>query len=175
MKVKFESADDPSQTSFSHLCKINSATQIECQIQSDHSLFGELLVSLEELDSRIKLNDDVYLSVLVLPLPTLRTISPLETYVSANTRTREAQTVKLQLKLGFGEGPGEDELLLQKFKHMVVDQTICRMVSFVEARGNVTWLDPNQLHCHFRNIHQHQAYCVEVSINNGKTFTDNCA
>ena len=62
---------------------------------------------------------------------------------------------------------------------MFVDQTICKLAKYpdpalAEQRSNTTWLDDDELHCYFEDLHWHDQVCIELSLNNGTTFTDNC-
>lgn len=99
---------------FSDQCVIVTATRITCSIQPSHNLFGELLLSLEEIGSNLKLSDDSVLSVLVFPIPEISPKVEQKVHITALTKEKQPTTVQLTAKF-------KDTQYFSRFRYAMVD------------------------------------------------------
>jgi len=128
-----------------------------------------------ESPSLYQLSDEHLLIVNVVPKPFMlraQAMSYVTTLSVANPyqdRT-SAQTYTVHYKVALDPRFNSD--YLENFKHIYLAQVICRVgSSLLWIQANVTWASHNVLQCTTVSFYDHQPECIEVSINNGRTFT----
>ena len=160
VRLKFASPDELETCltcTYSEVCLITSATVITCKVQPDHSLYGDLLVNLvEEVDlvthNTISLSDESYLSMIILPKPSVQVLTNQIAYVTAQSKAGEGVLHDIRLRLTFESIGSDDSFFIDHFRHLFADQTMCKLVSettvFETKKTNTTWFNANELNCH---------------------------
>jgi len=162
-------------------CLAKSQFQTSCDLPAaaNFTAYGEYLVSFEEVNTGIELSDDhSMLVLLVLPTPIITNVTPVHTVVPSESLAGEGERRLLQLRIGFDWGTILGTQELEQFKHVYMTSTRCRIGTLgAPLTQNITWTNSSQLSCFFDDevhitnpLHQ----CVEVSINEGRTFTTDC-
>lgn len=63
--------EDQSVNYFTEVCTKESSIFITCKLPSEISYFGYYMVTLYEVDTLYKLNDENILTIIILPIPTI--------------------------------------------------------------------------------------------------------
>ena len=110
----------------------------------NHDLYGEILISLEEVGGQT-LTDSSLLSAIILPIPTIVDFSTQgpelkTTYITAITDSNAPNKgQKYSLDLALKLSSTADLVLINKFRQAVIQNTICKLGTSYEEKGNSTW------------------------------------
>lgn len=169
--------DDQSVKYFSLPCVKVSPIFITCQLPAVISYYGYYLVNLHEVGTLYKLNDENILQLMILPKPTIIQ-TQVDTFVTSRSDSHFANETSTQvyvthLKVRFNDGFNGEFLEYYKLKYL--DDTLCRIGSrLMWVQGNSTWHSHDEVMCTVRNFYNWKPECVEVSINNGRSYTSDC-
>lgn len=117
------------------------------------------------------------LVLLVLPKPVIKEVTPIQAVVPSESLSGEAEPRFQQLRIDFDWGiPLTQEL--ESYRHVYISATRCRIGTLgAPLTRNITWTTSTQLSCFFDDevhIYNPTHQCVEVSINEGRSFTNDC-